>query len=144
MAFATNSNYLTSSSDYQDARQAWIDAANSINPAWSSSVANAWDAVGVFEKIDYPAFITADESFENGTSLPIGWSTDSGTGAWTVTTSTGAYGNNSLVSGDIGNSEATNLTYAATTESGYLSFHARTSSEKNFDFLKFYVDGNLE
>ncbi len=73
VAYATNTNFLTSSSDYQDARQAWIDAANSINPAWGASVANAWDAVGVFEKIDYPAFVSGDASFENRTSLPSGW-----------------------------------------------------------------------
>lgn len=121
-----------------------MDAANSINPAWVPSVANAWDAVGVFEKIDYPAFLTADESFENGTSLPVGWTTDSGTGAWTVTTSTGAYGNNSLVSADIGDSQKSDVTYQATTESGYLSFYARTSSEKSYDYLKLFVNGNLK
>lgn len=144
VAYAANSYYVTSDTDYQSVRQAWIDAANSVNPAWAASVANAWDAVGVFEKIDYPAFLTADESFENGTSLPSGWSTDAGTGAWTVTTSTGAFGSGSLVSPDIGNDEVTNVFYDATTESGYLSFHARTSSERSYDFLKFYVDGSLK
>lgn len=144
VAYAANSYYVVSDADYQSARQAWIDAANSINPAWAASVASAWDAVGVFEKIDYPAFLTADESFETGTSLPSGWTTDSGTGAWTVSTSTGAFGSNSLVSADIDNNGSTNVIYGATTDSGYLSFHARTSSERNYDFLKFYVDGNLK
>lgn len=70
LAYEANSHFLTSEATYQDARQAWIDAANSVNPAYAASVSAAWDAVGVGPEIDYPAFVTSEESFEDSASLP--------------------------------------------------------------------------
>lgn len=97
IAYETNTHFVTSTTDYKGVRQAWIDAANSINPGFVPSVKAAWDAVGV---VSDPIFATSDESFENSTGFPTGWNTDiSGSGApWEVTTATGALGSNSLVS----------------------------------------------
>lgn len=142
LAFEANSHFLTSEANYQDARQAWIDAANSVNPAYAASVAAAWDAVGVGPEIDYPASVTSEESFEDSASLPANWTT--GANAWTVASSTGAYGSNSLVSPDIGDSLSARVTYTATTPAGYIAFHKRTSSENGWDWLSFYVDGVLK
>ncbi|MDQ1343620.1 MAG: hypothetical protein QG650_339, partial [Patescibacteria group bacterium] len=72
VAFETNSHFLTSEATYQSARQAWIDAANSIDPSFVPSVMAAWDAVGVGPKIDYPVTVTSDESFETSAELPGG------------------------------------------------------------------------
>ncbi len=143
IAYEANTNFVTSEATYQTARQAWIDAANAVNPAYAASVANAWDAVGVNEEIAYPAFVTSDESFENDVSIPAGWTT-SGSGIWTLTSSTGAIGNKSLQSPAIADKESASVTYSATTDTGYLSFFARTSTEKTYDKLKLYVDGNLK
>lgn len=143
IAYEANTNFVTSEATYQTARQAWIDAANAVNPAYAASVANAWDAVGVNEEIAYPAFVTSDESFENDVSIPAGWTT-SGSGIWTLTSNTGAIGNKSLQSPAIADKESASVTYSATTDTGYLSFFARTSTEKTYDKLKLYVDGNLK
>lgn len=143
IAYEANTNFVTSEETYQTVRQAWIDAANAMNPAFVASVENAWDAVGVGPEIAYPAFVTNDESFENDVAIPAGWTT-SGSGNWTLSTSTGAIGTKSLESPAIGNKESATVSYSATTETGYLSFFARTSSESNYDFLKLYVDGTLK
>ena len=100
VAFETNTHFVTSTTDYKGVRQAWIDAANSINPSYVASVKAAWDAVGVVSDPTI-ALATSDESFENNTSLPAGYTTSllAGSGnLWSVTTATGAWGNNSLVS----------------------------------------------
>ncbi len=143
VAFETNSHFLPSDASHSDARQAWIDAANSLDSNYVASVEAAWDAVGVYAETQYPAFITADESFENGTSLPSGWTTGAGTGAWTVVTSTGAVGSNSLQSPAISDSQSASVSLAAETSTGYLTFFARTSTEAIFDELRLYVDGSL-
>ena len=143
VAYEANTNFVTSEATYQTVRQAWIDAANAVNPAYAASVANAWDAVGVNDEIAYPAFVTSDESFENDVSIPNGWTT-SGSGNWTLTSSTGAIGAKSLQSPALANSESASVTYSAATDTGYLSFFARTSSEKGYDELKLYVDGSLK
>lgn len=50
-------------------------------------------------------------------------------------------GSNSLVSPDISNSQSTSATLNATTDTGYVSFFARTSSELYFDKLELRIDG---
>ncbi len=81
---------MPSTATYTDSRQAWIDAANSINPAFVPSVIAAWDAVGVFGTSITPV-LTSDESFETSTALPLNWSTSStGSTAWSVVTNTGS------------------------------------------------------
>lgn len=139
IAYEANSHFLTSSATYKDARQAWIDAANAINPAFVPSVEAAWDAVDVGREPAYSVLSVSDESFENSTSLPANWTT-SGTG-WTVSTSTGSFGANSLVSGDINNSEESSVSWQTATHTGSLAFAYRTSSEAGYDFLKLFVDG---
>lgn len=141
VAYETNSHFLTSDATYQTARQAWVDAARSVNPAFVASVEAAWDAVGVNASVEYPAFVTGDESFENSASLPSGWTTDAGTGSWTVSSSTGAIGTKSLVSPNIGNSQSSSVAYSSLTDTGYVTFYSRTSSEHYFDFLTFSIDG---
>ncbi len=89
---------------------------------------------------------TADESFENSTDLPSGYASSlpSGSGGlWSVTTSTGVLGNNSLVSGLIEDDSTTALTWSGVTDAGYTTFYWRTSSEAMFDTLDFYMDGEL-
>lgn len=143
VAFETNTHFITSTTDYKGVRQAWIDAANSINPSYVPVVKAAWDAVGV---VNNPiiSLATADESFETNTLLPIGYTTSLlyGTGTpWSVTTMTGALGNNSLVSGHISNSSSNMVTWSGVTNAGYIGYYWRTSSEVRWDTLDFYIDG---
>lgn len=103
IAFEANTHFVTSMTDYKMARQAWIDAANSLHPtdpSFANSVKAAWDSVGVSGN-PLVNISTPDESFETSTSLPNGYATSVlfGSGSpWTVTTATGAFGSNSLVS----------------------------------------------
>lgn len=103
IAFETNTNFVTSTTDYKGVRQAWIDAANSLyptDPSIAASVKAAWDAVGVTAD-PVVSLVTSAESFEDDTNLPIGWDTIVMTGGtmsgevvignpWSVTTDTGA------------------------------------------------------
>lgn len=146
IAFETNTHFVTSTTDYKGVRQAWIDAANSLHPtdiSFANSVKAAWDAVGVISDPIIP-LATSTESFEDSTNLPTGYSSSlvTGTGdAWSVTTTTGALGNNSLVSGIIANNSVTAVSWSGVTDTGYMTFYWRTSSEAGYDSLDFYVDG---
>lgn len=143
IAFEANTHFFTSTTTYKDARQAWIDAATSIDPNFVDSVRAAWDAVDIASD-PMLSLATADESFENGTDLPLGYSSSLllGTGGlWSVSTSTGALGNNSLVSGVIEDSSTTALTWSGVVDPGYMTFYWRTSSEATYDTLDFYIDG---
>ena len=50
----------------------------------------------------------------------------------------GAY---SLKSGDISDNQNTTVQFTRTVSSGTFSFYYKVSSEQNYDFLKFYIDG---
>ncbi|MDD5197505.1 MAG: M4 family metallopeptidase [Candidatus Gracilibacteria bacterium] len=160
IAFETNTHFVTSTTDYKGVRQAWIDAANSLHPTDSSfaaSVKVAWDAVGVVSD-PIVSLATSTESFEDDTNLPVGYTSSLlvGTGnIWSVTTTTGAMGSNSLISGTIeddltwtGNWDnyqskfsTTSLSLSGVNDDGYMTFYWRTSSESIFDTLDFYIDG---
>jgi len=47
VAYRALTIYCTKTTDYQGARDAWISAANDLDPTWVPSVKAAWDAVGV-------------------------------------------------------------------------------------------------
>ncbi len=116
----------------------------------------AWDAVGVVSD-PIVSLATSTESFEDDTNLPVGYTSSLlvGTGnIWSVTTTTGAMGSNSLISGTIeddltwtGNWDnyqskfsTTSLSLSGVNDDGYMTFYWRTSSESIFDTLDFYID----
>ncbi len=53
LAYNVNSYYLTSNSDYYDAKDLWIKAANDMDTSWTlaTSVTQAWSAVGVSNEL---------------------------------------------------------------------------------------------
>lgn len=106
IAVETNSNYVTSTTDYPSARQAWIDAANAVDPSAVETVKAAWDAVGVTGQGEFPLTATYFQGFDEGSELPSGW-TVSGNSGWELTTATGSAG-----SGSIQSSQLDNLAYA--------------------------------
>ncbi|MDD2916506.1 MAG: M4 family metallopeptidase [Candidatus Gracilibacteria bacterium] len=149
IAFETNTHFVTDTTDYKGVRQAWIDAANSLHPtdiSFANSVKAAWDAVGVSGN-PITSFSDVSESFENSTQLPVGWNVSAVGGSeaigepWFITTSTGAIGNNSLVSGVLQDNSNASVSWSGVTDAGYASFYWRTSSEAGYDTLEFYVDG---
>jgi Zn-dependent metalloprotease len=47
VAYRALTVYCTTTTDYKGARDAWVSAANDLNPSWVPSVKAAWNAVGV-------------------------------------------------------------------------------------------------
>ena len=81
------------------------------------------------------------EDFESGDLGKLPWIT-SGNGAWTVKSTVkhgGLYAAEAPQS--IGDSQSASLEVSRTTASDSISFWYSVSSETNYDFLKFYVDG---
>lgn len=87
------------------------------------------------------SIITSD-SFEDGTLLPFG--TTEGA-SWTVVSGVASHGSRSAKAPTIASSDMTTLSLEVSVASdGIVSFYRRVSSEQNFDFLRFYIDGVLQ
>ena len=83
--------------------------------------------------------ITEDFETDNIQRLP--WSF-AGAANWYISSATPLAGNYSARSGDIGDSQYSDLSLQLfVTESGHVQFDYNTSSEQYYDFLHFYIDG---
>ena len=90
-------------------------------------------------------FALADDGFPSGGSLPANWVQPSGSNAsWFVTNDSAYAGTFSLKSGIIGDNQKSEIAYTTTFSAGTVSFARKVSSEPNFDFLEFYIDGGLQ
>jgi hypothetical protein len=87
------------------------------------------------------AVIFSDD-FESGTLLHLPW-TSSGNQPWVIESTNVAAGHYAARSGVIGNSQTSSLALSTNFVSGYGSFDYFVSSEPNFDFLQFSMDGSL-
>ena len=87
--------------------------------------------------------ISFTDDFETGNLLRLGWST-SGDRPWLVQTNTVLSGNFSARSGVINNSQTSSLLLTTNFHAGTASFYFKVSSEPDFDFFNFYVDGVLQ
>ncbi len=85
--------------------------------------------------------ITYTDDFETGDFSKIAWTTDRATG-WSVQTATVADGKYAAKAGTIGNSASSSLSVASFAGGGIGSFDLKVSSEENWDFLEFYLNGN--
>jgi len=64
---------------------------------------------------------------------------------WFITSTTAQEGTYAAQSGDINNSQRSSISISFTSsETGNVSFFKKVSSENNYDYLKFYIDGSLE
>ncbi|MGB5137144.1 MAG: M14 family zinc carboxypeptidase, partial [Candidatus Zixiibacteriota bacterium] len=81
------------------------------------------------------------EDFETGNFTQYDW-TMGGNAPWTIV-STGQYeGAFSAASGAIGNSQSSTMSVSQqVTTAGNISFYYKVSSEVNWDWLRFYIDG---
>jgi serine protease len=88
--------------------------------------------------------ITNDDvdDFPPGGSLPGDWTQPIGSSApWSVASDQVYSGTNSLKSGAITDDQMSSLAYTAEFTAGHVSFAYRVSSEVDFDYLRFYIDG---
>ncbi|HEX5218915.1 MAG TPA: M36 family metallopeptidase [Verrucomicrobiae bacterium] len=88
------------------------------------------------------AALTYSDDFETGNLSQLGWSS-AGNIPWQVQTNTVLAGSFSARSGPITNNQTSSLVLTTNFGGGTASFYFKVSSEAGWDFLKFYVDGNL-
>jgi M6 family metalloprotease-like protein len=87
--------------------------------------------------------LTLNEGFENGILTPP-W-TFSGNANWTVDTTTFYSGVKSAKSGTITHNQTSSMQMTQNIEiPGQVTFFHKVSSEANYDYLKFYIDGVLQ
>jgi hypothetical protein len=84
--------------------------------------------------------IVYSDGFESGNLSGLNW-TNQGDLGWVVQSTNVAAGNYAARSGSIGNSQVSSLGLTGQFRAGNGSFSLNVSSEANFDFLKFVVDG---
>ncbi len=80
------------------------------------------------------------DGFETGGFTRLPW-TFSGNANWNVQSNTVQAGAYAAASGVIGHSQSTGLRLSATCPAGSVTFNYKVSSESNYDYLRFYVDG---
>ncbi len=82
------------------------------------------------------------EGFETGDFSAYEWQL-SGNANWFVTNNSPYEGNYCAQGGDINDSQATTLEISRDiTDNGAISFYWKVDSESNWDYLRFYLDGN--
>ncbi len=86
----------------------------------------------------------ADEGFETGDFSLYPWQNSSSV-PWTVQSSQTFSGTYAAKSGNIGNNASTSLSIPVIVSSaGEIMFYYKVSSENNYDWLRFYIDGQQQ
>ncbi len=83
------------------------------------------------------------EGFESGDFTAYAWQF-SGNSDWTIDTANPYEGSYCAKSGAIGNQQTTELSVTMDVNDGVISFFRKVSSESSYDFLEFYIDGNMQ
>ena len=86
--------------------------------------------------------IAYSDDFESGTLAHLGWLT-LGNAPWFIESTNVAAGHYAARSGVIGNNQTSSLLLSTNFAAGQGAFNYRVSSELNFDFLSFFIDGSL-
>ncbi len=110
--------------------------------AWGA--AQRWTTNSVADKTIRLAVVRgtgiAQDGFETGNFTRLPW-TFSGNANWVVQTNTVQTGIYAAASDVIGHSQSSVLRLNAICGVGSVTFNYKVSSERNYDFLRFYVDG---
>lgn len=88
-------------------------------------------------------FAVTKSGFPEGNAVPEGWFKPGfAKTIWRTTTNNSFEGKYSLVSGDdTPDGKASAIAYRSSFNAGYVSFYIKVSSERSFDFARFYIDG---
>jgi hypothetical protein len=85
--------------------------------------------------------LVADEDFETGNFLKFAW-VQGGNGPWVITNSLPYQGTYCAKSGTITHNQTSELSVTLDVlDNGQISFYRKVSSETNYDWLRFYIDG---
>ncbi|HBC87923.1 MAG TPA: hypothetical protein DCZ94_13295 [Lentisphaeria bacterium] len=104
--------------------------------------AYAKNSVGTSYGENY-SFIAHDEIFPVNLSMPAGWyETEASDSPWNVNMTQGYEGNYCISSSAaLEHMSESELAYTGHFEAGTVSFYYKVSSEKDFDYFRFYIDG---
>ena len=86
-----------------------------------------------------------DDNFPPGATIPAGWTHPAGsTAPWVVASDQTYAGPLSLKSGMISHNQKSDISFTTVFSAGTVSFARKVSSELDFDYLQFYIDGVLQ
>ena len=121
--------------------------AGSIFTGWSGACTGTTPSCGVAmsaAKSVTASFALPDDDFPPGGKMPVGWTTSPGADAgWVVTNDSAYHGVYNLKSATILDSQSAAIQVAGTYAAGNVSFAYHVSSEFEFDWFEFYIDGAL-
>lgn len=97
---------------------------------------------GLVEDIEYACPVGfVEESFENGVFEPGFWTNDSDH-PWSIDSTMAYHGDYGAKSGHITHNEMTLISFTYNSvDIGYFTFFTKVSTENNYDFLMFFLDG---
>tara|TARA_B100001094_G_C18146223_1_gene780866 strand:+ start:1 stop:1284 length:1284 start_codon:yes stop_codon:yes gene_type:complete len=102
------------------------------------------DSIYLYSNIFSQVIGIIDEDYETGDFTQYAWVNDVNF-PWTIDNINVYEGNNSTRSGSVPDSEVSHLNITVdVTAPGDISFFKFVSSEQNYDFLQFYIDGNKQ
>lgn len=131
-----NQNYWTSTTDFEQGCLGVRDAASDAGYS-TEDVEAAFAQVGLCPAYVPPAPVDLDTALDNS---QLNWTT-SGDSNWIGQTVTSYDGEDAAQSGQITHNQESVL-QTTLTGPGTLSFHWKVSSEGNYDYLRFYIDGS--
>ncbi|PSR02856.1 MAG: hypothetical protein BRD50_06780, partial [Bacteroidetes bacterium SW_11_45_7] len=85
-----------------------------------------------------------NDDFESGDFSKHPWDKNSGDADWMIVSNQQNSGTYSARSGNITHDEQSTLQVTKDVSAGTLSFYRKISSEGNYDYLRFYIDGSLQ
>lgn len=101
------------------------------------------DAISRVNQSIYCVIGSVDEDFETGNLNKFSW-LKSGVGVWAVSNSGAFEGSYGVVAENVANDESAELSISMKVlQDDSISFFRKVSSEKNYDYLEFYIDGQL-
>jgi len=112
----------------------WEGSVTSLSNPLSLTVTNNMTLTAIFRPVSYT------DGFESGDFSFIGW-TSGGNLPWLVRTNVVAAGQFAARSGFISHAQTSSLIYSGSFQTGEVTFAYKVSSEPNFDWLRFVVDG---
>ena len=118
-----------------------IEGLGKFGDGFSIRVSSLTNALAVNDDSN-SSFSITNAKFPDGNKLPSGWFKPAGAqSTWKVSKSVAFEGTKSLVSGPATDGKTSAIAYRSNFKAGTVTFYLKVSSEKNYDFARFYIDG---